>query len=189
MQRNVFAPLGMAASRLAAEDLGTWQPYLPSGPRAYGASSLCTTALDYARSLVAMLRPSGADRFQLRSTALAHMLTPHTRVGDQEKLSWGLGRGIQRAEPEDSYWHFGVRRGRTFCFALGYPTEKAGLVVLTSQTLGLGICEDVARAVLGHSAPLPAFRWLLPPERWRADGSRVADLDPGASQLDGPLVS
>jgi CubicO group peptidase (beta-lactamase class C family) len=173
MQQNVFTPFGMATSRLVPEDLSLWQPYLPAGLWGYGGISLCTTASDYARFLIKMFRPGGADESRLASTTLAQMLTPHVQVGDQDQLSWGLGWGIQHAEPEDSFWHFGVKRGRTFNFALGYPAEQTGLVILTSQTIGLSLCEEIAHLVFGHSRSLPAFRWLLPPEHWRTDGRKL----------------
>ncbi len=170
MQKNVIEPFGMENSQLVPEDLSAWQPYLPSGLRAYGALSLCTTATDYARFLIEILCPSGADEFHLTSTNLLQMLTPYIRVGDQEQLSWGLGWGIQHAEPEDSFWHFGVKHGRTFNFALGYPAEQTGMVILTTQTIGFSICEDISHTVMGDLRSLPAFWWLLPPEWWRADG-------------------
>ena len=181
MPQNIFMPKDMLHSRLVLEDLSIWQPYLPSGLRAYGALSLCTTAPDYARFLIEVLHPSRTDEFRLTSRSLDRMLTPHIQVGDQEQLSWGLGWGIQHAKPEDSFWHFGVKRGRTFNFALGYPTEQTGLVILTSQTIGLSVCQDIAQTVFGHSRLLPAFRWLLPPDRWRADGRNLTVQNSGAA--------
>jgi CubicO group peptidase (beta-lactamase class C family) len=172
MTQNVFAPFGMANSRLIPEDLSVVQSYLPEGLRGYGGISLYTTAPDYARFLIEMLHPSRADEFRLCSTSLGQMLKPQVKVGDQEQLSWGLGWGIQHAEPEDSFWHFGVKRGHAFNFALGYPAEQTGVVILTSQTIGLSICEEIAHSVFGDSRSLPAFRWLLPPKFWRADGRK-----------------
>ena len=170
MQQSVFTPLGMAISQLVPEDLSAFQTYLPSGLRAYGGLSLCTTAPDYARFLIAMLSPGGTDECHLTPTTWAQMRTPHIPVGDQAQLSWG----IQHAEPEDSIWHFGVKRGHNFNFAVGYPAEHTGLVILTSQTSGLGLCEAIAHRVWGDSRSLPAFRWLLPPERWTADGRKLS---------------
>src|SRR5690606_11866352 len=91
IQQNIFTPFGMLHSRLVPEDLSTARSYLPSGLRAYGRLSLHTTAPDYARFLLEVLSPSATDEFHLTSGSLDRMLTPHTQVGDQEKLSWGLG--------------------------------------------------------------------------------------------------
>jgi len=35
----------------------------------------------------------------------------------------------------------------------------------------LTICEEVAQLALEYPESFPAFRWLLPAENWRADGS------------------
>jgi len=173
MMQNVFMPFEMINSRLVPEDLSVGKAYLPGGMRSYGGLSLCTTVSDYARFLIEMFQPSVPDEFRLNPTTLVQMLTPHSKVGDQEHLSWGLGWAIQHAEPEDSFWHFGVKSGRTFNFALGYPTEQTGVVILSHQTIGLSICEEIAHMVFGYSRSLPAFRWLLPPEGWRADGRKL----------------
>jgi CubicO group peptidase (beta-lactamase class C family) len=143
MQQTVFTPLGTATSRLVPEDLSAFQPYLPGGLRAYGGLSLCTTAPDYARFLIAMLTSGKADECHLTLATWMQMKTPHIPVGDQDQLSWGLGWSIQHAAPEDSIWHFGVKRGRHFNFVIGYPTEQTGLVILTSQILGLGHSSQV----------------------------------------------
>ena len=184
MEQRVFEPFGMTNSLLVREDLSAWQPYLPGGLRAYGGLSLHTTASDYARFLIEVMRANAADEFRLNSITMSQMMTPHIKVGDREKLSWGLGWGIQHGEPEDSFWHFGVKRvqnGHTYNFALGYPAEQIGIVILTSQTVGLSLCETIAQLILGASKPLPAFRWLLPPDQWRADGRKVAISNQDAS--------
>ena len=177
MQQRLFEPFGMTKSLLVEEDLSAWQPYLPGGLRAYGGLSLHTTAPDYARFLMEMLHANTVDEIRLTSATTAQMMTPHIKVGDQERLSWGLGWGIQHGDREDSFWHFGVKRvkdGHTYNFALGYHIEQMGIVILTAQSVGLSICETIAKIILGSSKPLPAFRWLLPPERWRADGRKAA---------------
>jgi CubicO group peptidase (beta-lactamase class C family) len=85
------------------------------------------------------------------------MLTPHVRVDKFDALSWGLGFGLQypRSGPR-SFWHWGAW-GIFHHYAVAYPEERSGLVVMTNSS-GLLACRDVAVAALGYAQP--AFEWL-----------------------------
>jgi len=177
LEADIFKPFGMRNSQLVPEDLSTFLPYLPKGLRAYGAISLETTVLDYAHFLIEMLdlrdgveRPG--DQFRLSQANLTQMLTSNIQVGNQSGLSWGLGWRLQHlGEAKNTFWHWGTRRNLTRCFALGHPDSRSGIVIFTDHADGLTICEEIAQIGLNWSEPLPAFRWLLPVEKWRADGS------------------
>jgi hypothetical protein len=52
---------------------------------------------------------------------------------------------------------------------MGFPHNCSGIVILTVGADGLRICEEIAKLVMDVNE-IPAFRWLLPPEQWRADG-------------------
>lgn len=177
LKTQLFEPFCMRSSQLVPEDLSTFLPYLPQGLRSYGAISLQTTVLDYARFLIEILVPGGevkqpGDPFRLSRTSLTQMLAPHIRVGDQIGLFWGLGWGLQHlGEGKNTFWHWGSRRNLTRCFALGCPESRSGIVIFTDHMDGLTICEEIVHIGLGWSEPLLAFRWLLPAEKWRADGS------------------
>jgi hypothetical protein len=97
------------------------------------------------------------------------MLTPHVGVGDQKGLWWGLGWGLQEVDGEIAFWHWGQRRSRTRNFAMGFRHDCSGVVILTVGADGFPVCEEIAKMVLVVEE-IPAFRWLLPPEQWRADG-------------------
>lgn len=171
IRHHIFEPLGMEQSHFVPEDLSTVQSFLPAGLRAYGGISLQTTAPDYARFMLQMMRVERDHAFQLDPTLLDEMLKPHMRVGNRCDLSWGLGWGLQHEEgTEDSFWHWGARRRLTRNFAMGYRTRQTGLAILTTDPEGLTLCREIAQTLLAHPTPFPAFRWLLPAEKWRADG-------------------
>jgi hypothetical protein len=137
---------------------------------------LQTTVLDYARFLIEMLALSdpaerSGDQYRLSQSSLTQMLTPHIQLGSQSGLSWGLGWGLQRIGVKNTFWHWGARRNLTRCFAMGHPDSRSGMVIFTDHVDGLAICEEIVQTGLAWSEPLPAFRWLLPAEKWRADGS------------------
>lgn len=171
IRHHIFEPFGMEQSHFVPEDLSRFQAFLPAGLRAYGGISLQTTAPDYARFMLKMMQIGQDKDFQHTSTLLNEMLKPHIRVGNRRDLSWGLGWGLQHEEgEEDSFWHWGARRRLTRSFAIGYRSRQTGLVVLTTDPEGLNLCEEIAQTILAHPNPFPSFRWLLPAEKWRADG-------------------
>ncbi len=172
MRQMVFEPLGMTDSSYL------WQPHfegrgtdgeslegigipLRRFTEAHSAYSLLTSAPDYARFLVAMLNPADGTA--------AQMLTPQGVVGDQARLRWGLGWGIQHLQNRQvSCWHWGASRGYR-SFAVFNPTAGRGIVLLTNSAHGFYMVDAVLAAA-GFDAAQPALQWLLPPEQWRADG-------------------
>src|SRR5918911_4701503 len=123
MKRFVFDPLGMTSSSYV------WQPRYESlkafghnltadvteqrKPReANAAASLNTTASDYARFVIAVMKGTGLKRETARL-----MLTPQIKVDEactnctdralghlSPYLSWGLGWGLQHTDEGDSFW-------------------------------------------------------------------------------------
>jgi CubicO group peptidase (beta-lactamase class C family) len=177
LKTEIFEPFGMQDSQLVPEDLSAFLHFLPPGLRAFGALSLQTTVLDYARFLVEMLATDNAverpgNQYRLSQASLTQMLTPQVQVGDQRGLSWGLGWGLQDIDGmKNVFWHWGARRNLTRCFAVGHRDSRSGMVIFTDHVDGLAICEEIVQIGLTWPEPLPAFRWLLPAEKWRADGS------------------
>jgi CubicO group peptidase (beta-lactamase class C family) len=171
LQAYIFDPFGMQASRFVPEDLSTFLSYLPQGLRAYGAISLHTTVLDYARFMIEMMSQGDGVGFRLSSAGRDKMLTPQVQVGVQNGLSWGLGWGMQNITGKgDSFWHWGARRNLTCCFAMGECESRSGIIIFTDHEDGLTVCEQIAQIGLSWPVPIPAFHWLLPAEKWRADG-------------------
>jgi hypothetical protein len=110
------------------------------------AGGLHSTATDVGRLLVELMDPTRLD-----PTLGAEMIRPQVRVS--EHLSWGLGIGIQHAEPGDSIWHWGQSPG-VESLVVGYPAHGVGVVVLTNggpALAGLELARDaVHRAIGGH---------------------------------------
>ncbi|MGH9508503.1 MAG: serine hydrolase domain-containing protein [Terriglobales bacterium] len=122
------------------------------------AASLHSTPSDYARFLVAAMRPS-ADAMHLDHGMHAEMLKPHVSVRQFDDLFWGLGFGLQRPKSGPaSFWHWGDW-GIFQHYAVAYPEEGSAFVIMTNSGNGLRVGEVIAPRALGH--PQPAFAWLM----------------------------
>jgi CubicO group peptidase (beta-lactamase class C family) len=152
VRREVFEPLSMSQSSYvwieaydeqAATGHGLIGTPLPKGrPRqAHAAATLHTTAVDYARFLVAMMTGEG-----LEPATYEAMLTPQSQVSNRDSLVphvyWGLGCGLQETERGMALWHWGDNMDFR-AYVIGYPAEDAGLVYFTNSENGLSIAEDL----------------------------------------------
>ena len=175
MTEAVFVPLRMTSSsyvwrsdydiRTATGHNEDAQPGDKSKPTdANAASSLHTTAADYARFVEAILNGKG-----LKNETLREMEKPQVAVdlactnctdrvaGESAKeVFWGLGWGIQETRDGESLWHWGDN-GAFKCYVLAYPKQKIGLVMFTNGQNGLSIRENVVQLALGGAQP--AFAW------------------------------
>ncbi len=177
MRRLVFDPLRMTSSSYTWQDRfeghkatghdagGT--PLPPRRPaEAVSAASLHTTALDYARFVIAVLDGAG-----LQKKMAAEMLRPQIFVdqtcsnciGKQpgplsREIAWGLGWGLQETEDGPSFWHWGDNGSGFHCYVLGYPRQRLGVVVFTNGLGGHGIIPDIVTAAVDGRHP--AFAWL-----------------------------
>jgi CubicO group peptidase (beta-lactamase class C family) len=177
MKRFVFDPLGMTSSSYV------WQPRYESlkafghnltadvteqrKPReANAAASLNTTASDYARFVIAVMKGTGLKRETARL-----MLTPQIKVDEactnctdralghlSPYLSWGLGWGLQHTDVGDSFWHWGDNNGDTQCYVVAFPKQKVGLVVFTDSGNGHAIIPEIIKEAIGGQHP--AISWL-----------------------------
>ena len=151
--REVFEPLGMnsthyawvnAYDSLAAiphDELGgTANRRKPESGNAAG--SLHTTASDYARFVIALLRGAGLEP-ETHEAMLAHGAELATAGwGDDAEakanLFWGLGIGLSEGREGTSFWHWGDQ-GTARCFVVAYPESGDGLVYFTNSENGLAI--------------------------------------------------
>jgi CubicO group peptidase (beta-lactamase class C family) len=133
----------------------------PSKPRS--ASTLHTTAADYARFLQAVL--SGA---RLKPETARQWLEPQVRLRQRcveclstdrqdadQHVAWGLGWGL---EPDrGSFFHWGDN-GEFKAFVTGSLADRSAVVVFTNGSNGMAIMPDV----IGQLMPgdHPAFTWL-----------------------------
>ncbi|MGD1149186.1 MAG: serine hydrolase [Thermoanaerobaculaceae bacterium] len=161
VRREVFGPLGMAASSYVWRDAyeasaAVGHDYLqqpvPKGkPSAANvAATLHTTVGDYARFLVEMMHPT------LVKAATADQML-RTQVDVQQDISWGLGWGLERVGERSFFWHWGDN-GTFRCFAIGCRQTGDGLVLLTNGENGLSVAEPLVGEVIGGSHPV--FGWL-----------------------------
>ena len=133
----------------------------PSKPRS--ASTLHTTAADYARFLQAVLsgarlEPETAKQWlepqvKLRQRCV-ECLSTDRQDGDQH-VAWGLGWGL---EPDrGSFFHWGDN-GEFKAFVTGSLADRSAVVVFTNGSNGMAIMPDV----IGQLMPgdHPAFTWL-----------------------------
>lgn len=178
MQQMVFTPLRMTSSSYVwrqdydartaighdkdgkAQD--KWKP-----DEANPASSLQTTALDYARFMTTLLDGKG-----LKPDTLKQMETPQTPVQqnchvncfDGGPLStsvfWGLGIGLEKTSAGLAFWHWGDN-GAFKAYMVGFPERKSGLVMFTNSENGLSIAGAVVKAALGSDQP--SLHWLSHP--------------------------
>jgi CubicO group peptidase (beta-lactamase class C family) len=182
MKDTVLDPLGMTSSSYVWQDVydsriavghsqaGITRPVRkPTEPNA--ASSLHTTAGDYARFVAALLNPAPLREAGLKPETWRQMLTPQIKVNQgcvnctfaitgkpSEQVSWGLGIGLQQTGLGPAFWHWGDNNSEYNCFVVGFIEKKAGIVVFTNSGNGLSIIPDIVAAAFGIT--LPAFDWL-----------------------------
>src|SRR5580704_17595024 len=175
MSEAVFVPLGMTSSsyvwraeydaRTATGHDADGQPQDKWKPQeANAASSLQTTAGDYARFVEAVLDGKG-----LKPATLQELEKPHIAVDPactnctdrvpgqlSKELFWGLGWGIQETKDGESLWHWGDN-GSFKAYVVAYPKQKIGLVMFLNGENGLAIRDKMVRMALGGEQP--AFVW------------------------------
>jgi CubicO group peptidase (beta-lactamase class C family) len=144
------------------------------------AFSLYTTAIDYAKFLIAMQNETGLTR-----ESIEEMLTPQVQLDEEclnctnrapSKLSdvnaWGLGWGLQTTDQGTSFWHWGDQ-GIYRCYTMVFKKQQIGLVYFTNSENGLAIRDElVDRAIGGHH---PAFSWLRY-DSYKSLGKKVIQL-------------
>jgi CubicO group peptidase (beta-lactamase class C family) len=176
MSEAVFRPLGMASSSYVWQpefDACTALPHDVAGqagekskPKdANAASSLHTTAGDYAIFVEALLNGTG-----LSSKTWKEMEKPQIAVDPEctncteriprelsKSVFWGLGIGIQQTAEGESLWHWGDN-GRFKCFVVAYPKQRIGAVFFMDGENGLSIINELIRTAIGGEQP--ALSWI-----------------------------
>jgi len=176
MTEAVFKPLGMASSSYVWRpdfDALTATGYNSDGKpdklvkptEALAASTLNTTAKDYALFVEAILNANG-----LRPATLREMETPEIALDPEcricikqepkqlsKNLFWGLGWGIERKDGTDVLWHWGDN-GSLKAFAMAEPKTKSGVVMFANSEKGLEVAKPVLDEAMGRGSL--AFEWL-----------------------------
>jgi CubicO group peptidase (beta-lactamase class C family) len=160
--RLIFEPLGMHRSSYvwqSAFETNYADPHdadevpapkiKPSVPDS--ASSLQTTADDYALFLKAILSGAGLKR----DTAQI-WFEPQVRL-QETQIAWGLGWGLETNSGTFFQWG-DYDRGRFKAFAMGSLQQRCATVVLINGFHGMAIMPKLIERIL--SGPHPAFSWL-----------------------------
>jgi len=161
MERLVFEPLGMTSSSYVWQDRFDENLALPHGTngellekreprRGHAAATLHTTAVDFARFMIALMNGAGLSE----STALA-MLTPQIEV--DTGVTWGLGIGLQDNAAGRAFWHWGDNVAYK-AYTLAYPEHGVGVVWFTNSENGQSILESMLAHTVGGVHP--AVAWL-----------------------------
>jgi len=176
MTQAVFTPLGMTSSSYV------WRPdfdaltatgydsdgkptELEKPTEALAASTLNTTAKDYALFVEAVLNGQGLKPATLREMETPEIaLDPECRIcikHEPKQLSknlfWGLGWGIERKDGTDALWHWGDN-GSFKGFVMADPKTKSGVVMFANSENGLEVGKPLVDEVMGRGSL--AFEWL-----------------------------
>jgi len=119
----------------AVHELNGNVPAIPS-PNAIApnaASSLFTTAGDYARFMTRCMPRSSRKRHDLRESARREMLKTHSP--QNRAISYGLGWSLEQESGVTSFWHSGFNRGFKNV-VLADAEGRIGFVLLTNSNEG-----------------------------------------------------
>ena len=122
---------------------------------AMAASSLHTTARDYAKFMIASIVDAPQDPAHLDYASARMMLSPQVKLSGP--LAWGLGWALHLADDGDIHWHFGDSRGFMSYAALQRSTGN-GVVIFTNGRHGLRLCHAIARELLPNQDT--TFQWI-----------------------------
>ena len=161
-KEKVFVPLKMNNSSLLLKNTANyavghthdikvkekWKP-----EKANGASSLHTTANDYAKFLIAILKHQGVSE-----KSINEMLSPQISISETDStLFWGLGFALENKGDETYFWHWGdndIFRA----FTIISKERKTGIVYFTNSMNGLNIFKRIVDLTLGGNYSLCS--WL-----------------------------
>lgn len=126
---------------------------------ASAASSLHTTAIDYARFMEQMFidLSAGSDG----STVGRVMIRPRIEVDRALGLWWGLGWALASENGEVLFLHWGSNPGYK-SLVVGSVSRALGLVVLTNGDNGLELATALVPLVLGRQYSFLRFKMLHP---------------------------
>jgi CubicO group peptidase (beta-lactamase class C family) len=126
------------------------------------ASSLVTTASDYARFLTLMMDGAPRATWQISERLRREMLTPTLAIQPGTSLWRGIGWSLEEDAGEMRFGHEGNNDGRVTAFVAGEAKRGRGLVILTNADAGFGVYQRIVRAATG-SDQLSFIANLNPP--------------------------
>lgn len=175
MRQAVFQPLGMTQSSYVWRDefratkaFGHSFTGANAGrsriPDARAQSSLETTAGDYARFMLAMVKGQGLAPTLARQVFEAQVKVERgcidclgkPRGALSDTVSWGLGWGLERTARGPFAWHWGDNNTMQAYAAMALDGSR-GVLILTNSANGHSMMRTAAAQVLGVDAP--GYAW------------------------------
>lgn len=159
MKKYVFEPLGMTGSSMvwckefekttvAGHDLfNSTSGEFVKNRYAGSQASLYTTAEDYARFIIALMKGEG-----LKDKTAAEMIMPQINMKEKNNF-WGLGIGLERTNKGLYFWHWGDY-GLHKAFMIGSSELMDGLVFFSNSYYGLCPSDDIIQLILGGEHPV-----------------------------------
>ncbi|MFN7920847.1 MAG: serine hydrolase domain-containing protein [Bryobacteraceae bacterium] len=162
MKAHVLGPLGMSMSGYVSSDRFAGyvarphdergealsvRRYDAAGVARYGSmGGLLTTAVDYAKFLIAILTPRPGDAFHLRPATIAEMLAPQIKVEDGPgySISWALGWKVAKTEKFGVLVSHGGDQSGFHSLAEMSPVRKSAYVILTNGDSGWKLIQELA---------------------------------------------
>lgn len=120
-------------------------------------ATLHTTALDYARFLIATMKQKGILSKQQPIDESCFTCLDREPQRISTSLSWGLGWAIEETPRRTAFFHWGENNGEFQNFAMG-DVDGNGVVIFTNSGNGFSIIPEIVADVL--PGPHPAFAWM-----------------------------
>lgn len=110
-------------------------------------ASLYTTAEDYARFIIAVMKGDG-----LKKSTAAEMLRSQINMTEENNF-WGLGVRLEKADKGLYFWQFGDY-GLQKSFMIGSSDLQDGLVYFSNSYYGLCPSDEIIKLILGGEHPV-----------------------------------
>jgi CubicO group peptidase (beta-lactamase class C family) len=171
MQQYALRPLGMTASsyiwRSRYDTLKAYRHDLlghlsgrnqPPGAKedtahddGNAAASLQTTAGDYAKFVIALMKGTG-----LKKATREQQLTPQIRVDSTyPPVAWGLGIGLETMPEGEYYWHWGDN-GDAKAYVTAFLPARNAVVYFADGANGLSFTKEILDDAIGGYHPAVA---------------------------------
>ena len=116
------------------------------------AASLCTTAGDYAKFVIAVLNGTG-----LKKETREQMLTAQTLVSEKSPhLAWGLGIGLEIMPDGKYFWHWGDN-GDAKAYVTASVSGKNAVLYFADGSNGLSFTQEILDDAMGGDHPAIAY--------------------------------
>jgi CubicO group peptidase (beta-lactamase class C family) len=119
---------------------------------ANAAFSLYTSAEDYARFLVEIMREDRRSPYSISAKMRAEMLAVVSHREDQES-EWGLGWGLRSVDGRRQVYHSGSNGTGFRCYCEFFPETGNGLVIMTNAIGGKEVWQAIIKQ--WHENPMP----------------------------------